>query len=208
MPRRDRARDRYMRDRARRRMDRARGRDRGMDYAMDYRNGRSESRSRSDSRRGRDRADYGDYYMEYEQPREFYGDYNYDMRRGRDYQSDYRRGDRDYRGDYAEDDDYKEEYEEDLEKWQKKLKKDDRFGWSKEQVVTKARDMGVSFKDYDEDEYYTIYLMHVSDYPSVANEPHTYLAMAKAWLEDKDLEIDPSEKVCKYLYEIVMAEEE
>jgi hypothetical protein len=32
--------------------------------------------------------------------------------------------------------------------------------------------------------------------------------MAKAWLEDKDLEIEPSEKVCKYLYEIVMAEED
>ena len=77
----------------------------------------------------------------------------------------------------------------------------------KEEVVNKAKDMGVKFDEYDEEEYYAIYLMHVSDYPFIANEPHTYLAMAKAWLEDKDLEIDPSEKVCRYMYEIAMAED-
>lgn len=66
----------------------------------------------------------------------------------------------------------------------------------------------MAFDDYDEEEFYAIYLMHVSDYPTIANEPHTYLGMAKSWLEDKDLKIDPSTKVCKYMYEIVMADEE
>lgn len=34
------------------------------------------------------------------------------------------------------------------------------------------------------------------------------LVGAKAWLEDEDLHIEPSEKVCKYLYEIVLADED
>lgn len=195
MPRRMRdRRARYMRDRAERR--RYRKRDRmyaPMDYNYDY----AEYRGGYDSTRGRDRHYDEERYMVNERPyesRRAY-DYNYDMR------YDYRRG-----RDYA--DDYDEEYHEDLERWIKKLKKDDRFGLSKEQVMQKAKDMKVTFDEYDPEEFYAIYLMHVSDYPTIANEPHTYLAMAKSWLEDKDIEIDPSEKVCKYMYEIVMADDE
>jgi len=192
--RRDRRRSRYLMDRAERRG--RRGRDRRMDYTMDYRGSRSEYGSRNDTPRNRDRHYPEERYMEYEQPREYYAnryyDMNYDYRRGRDYALD----------------DYDEDYEEDLEKWTKKLKKDDRFGWSKDQVISRAKEMGVRFEEYDEEEFYAIYLMHISDYPQIANEPNTYLAMAKSWLEDKDLNIDPSEKVCKYLYEIVMADED
>lgn len=194
----------YMRDRASRRRN-SRGqyvseRDRGfypypMGYGYDY----AERSTMANSSRSRDKHYPEERYMEYEQPRESYRDYNYDMR------YDYRRG-RDYR-DYA-DDDYDKEYHEDLMDWVKELKRDDRYNLSKEQVIEKATQMGVKFNDFDEDEYYAIYLMHVSDYPFIANEPQTYLAMAKAWLEDKDLEIDPSEKVCKYMYEIVMADED
>jgi len=192
--RRDRRRSRYLMDRAERRG--RRNRDRRMDYTMDYRGSRSEYGNRNDTPRNRDRHYPEEHYMEYEQPREYYAnryyDMNYDYRRGRDYASD----------------DYDEDYEEDLEKWTKKLKKDDRFGWSKDQVISRAKEMGVRFEEYDEEEFYAIYLMHISDYPQIANEPNTYLAMAKSWLEDKDLNIDPSEKVCKYLYEIVMADED
>lgn len=182
-------RDRYMMDRAERRGRRNRDR---MSYPMDYRSERSEYGRRSNTSRGRDRHYYEDDDMEYEQPREYYGDYNYDMRRNRDYAYD----------------DYDKEYHKDLMEWAQKLKKDDRFGWDKNSVIQKAREMGVSFNGYDEEEFYAIYLMHISDYPSIANEPHTYLTMAKAWLEDKDIDIEPSEKVCKYLYEIVMADED
>ena len=183
---------RYMIDRAMRRG--RRSADRSY-YPMDYARSRSERSGRDYNRESmyRPMAERG--YMEYEQPREYYRDYNYDMR------GDYRRG-----RDYA-DDDYDKEYDEDLHEWIKELKKSDRYGLSKEEVVNKAKDMGVKFDEYDEEEYYAIYLMHVSDYPFIANEPHTYLAMAKAWLEDKDLEIDPSEKVCRYMYEIAMAED-
>lgn len=175
--------ERYLRERAYR--DRKRNR---MDYGYDY----PEYNSRYDYRDDYRRADYERDRMDYERPREPIRDYTYDMRF--------------YRRDYA-DYDYEKDYHKDLEEWTDKLKKFDRFNLSREQVIANAKQMGVKFDEYSEDEFYTIYLMHISDYPSVANEPHTYLAMTKAWLEDKDLHIDGSEKVCKYMYEIVMADD-
>lgn len=188
----------YLRDREDRRRDRERGRrrdrERGRDredyypmgdYDYDYERGR-----RSDSRRGRDRAYDEERYMEYEQPRKRMGIYDReDMRR-----------------DYA-DDELDEEWEEDLKEWIQKLKKKDRFNMSKENVVAKAKEMKVNFRDYDEDEFYAVYLMQVSDYPSISNDARVYLSMAKSWLEDDDVEVEPSEKLCKYYYEIVKAED-
>ena len=210
---RDDARNRYMRDRARRRNYRGQS---DYDYEMDYRESRNQYGDRYGSSRNRDRYPDERDYMDYNYDRESRRMYESDMRRNyrdSDYAvggigrpHEYNRRNRDYR-DYAEEDDYDEEYEEDLKKWTQKLKKSDRFGLSKDQVIQKAKEMKVDFKQYDENEFYAIYLMHISDYPSVANEPHTYLAMTKAWLEDKDLQISPSEKVCKYLYEIVMPED-
>lgn len=195
---RDRRRMSYMRDRAERRMRRSgRGRDRGY-YPMDEYDYTPEHTSRNrSSMRGSRYADER-YDMEYEQPRERRGIYDYNMM---DYRGDYRRG-----RDYA-DDDYDKEYEEDLQDWIEKLKKKDRFGQTKDQVIQKAREMRVDFKDYSEDEFYAIYLMQVSDYPSISNDPRIYMNMAKQWLEDDDIAVDPSEKVCKYLYEIVLDED-
>ena len=50
--------------------------------------------------------------------------------------------------------------------------------------------------------------MVMSDYPQVANEPHTYLSLAKDWLEDKDSKLKGSEKLCAYYYEIIKGGEE
>lgn len=72
-----------------------------------------------------------------------------------------------------------------------------------EQVIKEAKSMGVKFEEYDEMEFYTTYLMMISDYPRVANEYHTYLSMAKDWLEDDDVEMMGSDKLCAYYYEIV-----
>ena len=185
-----------------------------------------------DYRSGRDRRDYGykyDFENEYdERDRDYRSRDRRDMQDMRDYR-DYRdmRGDRDYRDyrdyrdmrdrDYRDQDyrdrdyaseDYEKEYEYDLEKWTQKLKKEDRFGLSKDKVASTAKQMGVKFEDYDENEYYTVYLMLISDYPTISNDPRMYLNMAKEWLEDKDLKIDGSTKLCKYMYEIVMAEDE
>lgn len=187
-----RGRRRYLRDRAERRY-RNRS-DRGYypmgDYDYDSERGRERYTRRSEYRNRNE-----EYPMEYEQPRERYRDYDYDMR------YDNRRP-----RDYAEDD-YDEEYEQDLHKWIEKLKRKDRFNLSKEQVIQKAKEMQVQFRGYDEDEFYAVYLMQVSDYPTISNDSRIYLNMAKQWLEDDDVAVDPSEKLCKYLYEIVMSED-
>lgn len=218
-------RERYLRERAERNR---RRRGQYEQNSMDYRSGDSEYRDRYDSRDSHNRYEYEKANLGNEQFRKspriygndmrrdyrrYYSDYDYDSRGDSRDNRDYARGDnrdsdyRDYRDYDYRDSSYDKEYEEDLKKWIEKLKGQDRFSLGKEQAIQRAKTMGVNFKEYSEEEFYAIYLMHVSDYPTIANEPHTYLAMAKAWLEDKDLKIEPSEKVCKYLYEIVMAEE-
>lgn len=178
-------RDRYLRQRAYRERQKREMDNRGYYPEYDYRN---------DYMPRRNGYKYEDDYMETERFGKRDRGYDYTMR------------DR-YRGDYH-DDDYEKEYERDLQKWTEKLKKYDRFGLPKEKVIENARQMGVKFKDFDEDEFYAVYLMQVSDYPTISNDARMYLGMAKSWLEDEDLKIDPSEKVCKYMYEIVMADED
>ena len=39
-----------------------------------------------------------------------------------------------------------------------------------------------------------------------ANEPNTYIAMAKQWLMDDDIEVSPSEKLSIYYYKIIKGE--
>ena len=157
------------------------GRGRGRDYEMDERHDYPES-SRSDYMRyDYKRSDYR-YNRDYEYPREHYG-----------------------YPDYAEED-MSHEYEEKLHEWIKKLKKHDRFGLTKEDVMKKAKSMSVNFESFDEDEFYAIYLMMVSDYKHIGNDPHMYLAMAKDWLMDDDVAMRGSDKVCAYLYEIVLGE--
>ena len=127
-------------------------------------------------------------------------DYDYARRsgRGRDYADYY---------DYASDD-MDDEWKEHLKKWSEKLKKKDRFNIPKDQVLQNAKQMGVKFEDYNDEEVLTTYYMVLSDYPKIANEPHTYLALAKDWLEDKDTALKGSEKLCAYYYEIVKGGEE
>ena len=172
--------------------------DKTLDYLMRKR----------DSRRGR--RDYAmdearrrmrrDYEMDEARRRRDYAEYDEARRRRRDYMEYDRRSD--YM-DYADYDHVKKEYEEDLEHWTHKLKHKDRFNLPKHEVINKAKTMGAKFHEYSEEEFYAVYLMMVSDY-SIANEPHTYLAMAKQFLEDDDIPMSGSEKVCKYLYEIVL----
>ena len=98
------------------------------------------------------------------------------------------------------------DYEEKLKEWTKKLQRKDRFGSSKDDIIRKAKSMDVKFDTFDEDEFYATYLMMVSDYKHVANDPHHYLAMAKEWLMDDDVALTGSDKLCAYLYEIVLGE--
>ena len=171
----------YVRDKES--MPRGRSYDRAMDYEHDY----PESH----------RRDYRRYDREYHDERD-YRDYEYDREHRRDY-------------DYEEDDGYdgeEKDYERKLKEWIQKLKRKDRFGSSKEDIIRKAQSMDVKFDRFSEDEFYAVYLMMVSDFKHVANDPHHYLAMAKEWLMDDDVEMTGSDKVCAYLYTIVLGETE
>lgn len=206
---------------------------RGSDYAMDSRNydsehnrggvGRGDIYSH-DSRNDYHREQYGESRRPHEfeiygvggmRPRDYNMDYrnDYNMDYRRDYNSDYRR-DYSYGGDYNSDyrrdygsGDMEKEYEEELEKWIEKLKRKETIKVPKEQVMQQAKNMGVKFDHYDEKEFYAVYLMVMSDYPSISGEYNIYIKMAKDWLEDDDIAVSPSEKLCKYLYSIVLGED-
>lgn len=166
----------------------------GNDYAMDYRNDYAERNRRYDYRydnesRNRDFNRYPEQYGEHARP---YMDYEM---RNRDYRYDYRM-------DY---DDMEKEYHEDLKKWIEKLQKmDTRIKVGKDQVIRQAKNMNVRFNDFTEEEFYATYLMIISDFPTISNDYNVYLSMAKDWLMDKDAKLQGSDKLCTYMYEIVM----
>lgn len=104
--------------------------------------------------------------------------------------------------DYAAMDD---EYHTELDTWCKELKRQVRNALPKNEVLSKAEQMGVHFDEYDEKEFYVTVMMLMSDFPNIG-QPETYIAMAKQWLEDKDAELTGSEKLSAYYYTIVKGE--
>lgn len=180
--------NRYLRDRMIGRYDYRR-------HSRDERNPYGSRGGYVTSGRGRDSA------MEYDYNKNDYyrNDYDYN------HSEEYRVNGRDYdHFDYGK---MEDSYKADLSKWIMKLKKHDRFRLSKDELLEKAKKMGISFEDYDEEEFIATYYMLLSDFPMLANECNTYLVMAKAWLEDNDIEVTPSEKLCIYFYKIVKGEE-
>lgn len=99
-----------------------------------------------------------------------------------------------------------QEYKQDLHRVIERLKPQDRFNMSKEQVVQTARQMGANFNGYNEEEFYFVYLMLVSDYKKSINDGHIAIIETQEFLEDDDIAVSPSEKVCIYLYKIIMGE--
>lgn len=192
--------NKYLRDKARRRrrrmMDSRRGNRRtNRDYARDFaRYDSSESYYMGDHR-----TDSRNMDSTYDRHYEHGGQYMYP--------APYNVGHYLYAPD-GKDYDESHEYHKELEEWVHNLKHFDRFGLPKEEVLKKAREMGVKFHEYDELEFYATYLMVMSDFKHVANDPHQYLAMAKEWLEDKDAKRQGSEKLCAYLYTIVLGEDD
>ena len=162
-------------------------RDRAMDYNYSY----PERDNRYDERHYRP-MDYeqNDYARDYDD----YGEY--DMARGRRY------------WDYA-DYDMDREWNEHLKRWTEELKQNDKFKVGKEQVIQMAKQMGVKFDQYNEEEFMTAYYMILSDYDGqLISSPQTAVAFAKKWLEDKNSKLKGSEKLCAYYYEIVKGGEE
>lgn len=192
---------------------------RGRDRAMDGRDYRSEYDSRYDSRYdanyGTSDGHYGgERYGEYRRPFEYeiFGEMTYKDRNREDYYSGNNRSDYHYENygqsynDYSSEDP-KLKYKEELEKWIKKMKNKDRFQISKQEVISRAKQMGINFEEFTEEEYYAIYLAMVTDYKNIGNDPQKYLDLAKQFLEDDDIELSPSEKVYAYLNYIVLGKE-
>lgn len=169
--------------------------DREYDSRYDYNDSARQSRDY-----GMGDEHYGQHRM-YHQPMQMTGRYAIDYR-GRDYNDYNDYNDYDMR-DYASED---EEYKKDLKEWTKKLKMKDKFGIPEKEIIEKAKQMGVKFKDYSEEEFVATYYMLMSDFTNVSNDVHMYLTMAKSFLEDKDIAVSPSEKLCIYMYKIVKGE--
>ena len=60
--------------------------------------------------------------------------------------------------------------------------------------------------DIVKNKFYTTYLMMVSDYKELDSELSFFVKMARAFLEDDDMPVSSSEKLCIYLYKIAMGE--
>lgn len=174
-------------------------RDRDMDYygmpKGDYRRGGGMPPMR----------DYDDYDMRGDMRGRDYGDYNRDYA---DYEMHDMRG-RDY-GDYGMRDYGEMEYgkmsHKDIENWKNHMNNQDgTMGehFKKEQVMQAARQIGVNPEEYGEHIFPLVMNMMYSDYCAVAKKfgldrPDFYAELAKAFLNDKDFEGEPEEKV--YLY--------
>lgn len=196
----ERMRDRRMRDRASRR-----GRRRDMGYYgstgdREYYGGHDYTT--------RSEYDYTDtpYYTESNIHTDRHYDYpmmsrRYDYARGRNY-----RGRRDYgETEYLSD--------EDLMDWSRDLlesiEQKDRPMYTRENITRRAKDMGVNFKDFSEDELVVTTLMMVTDYGKTLGTTNldTMLRLAKDWLCDEDSELQYGEKLAAY-YEYVIDPED
>ena len=190
---------RRMRDRARRRM-RDRARSRRRDYAMgDY-----GMYMGSESDYG---YDYGDYARgsrsmadrRYESGRQRDGHYMYDY----PYMMDYRR-------DYGEDTLPEDELKEWCDDLMEEVEQKDKTFFSKDNVKRRAEMMNIKFDEFTPEEFHVTALMMYTDYKNALGTTNldTYLPLAKAWLMDKDSDLQGSEKLAAYYYYVICGDEE
>lgn len=143
--------------------------------------------------------------------RRYYGTNDRNYRN--DYNSDYYGHETERNYDYARYDrkyerDVEDDYYQELERWISKLKRKNKFNINESQVIEMAKRSNLKMQDYDEKEFYATFLMMVSDYTKVSSDPQVFIEMAKSFLEDDDTELKGSEKLCKYLYAIVLNDDE
>ena len=185
MARRSMMRDR-MRDMARRRRDmRSRRGDYGyemgdrvrtMEHYPEYSYGRDSRYDRTANRR------------EYESTRKYDGHYDYPMMR-----------------DYGEKYFPKEELVEWIDDLRDEIEPQFRPMYEKEQIIRRAKEMGVRFDDYTEDEFVATALMIATDYGRTVgmNEIDKIYRMAVDFLEDKDADLQGGEKLFAYYENVV-----
>ena len=128
--------------------------------------------------------------------------------RGRDYGYDYNY---DYAGDYGEN-----LTKEELEEWKMKLMREveekDKHFFTKENISSKAKNIGAKMKDYGEEELCLVTLMMYTDYCKtikkfVGANMDIYVELAKDWLEDEDSELKGAERLAVYHDCIIEGEE-
>lgn len=126
-------------------------------------------------------------------------DYGYDMN------YDYARngGRRDYGYDYAGD--YGEKLsKQEIEHWHQRLMHEvddkDRNFFSKENIASKARQMGIEFDKFSEDELALVALMMYTDYCKTLGTSNMdlYIRLAKDWICDDDVAVKYGEKIAVY----------
>lgn len=188
---------------------------RGVDYAMDYRG-------------------YNDWEYDYRRNNPSYSQSDYE-RNARDYESSnqYDRGTRypfmvegefgrydghydpymrhypmwDYAGDYGE-----TLSKQEIEHWNKKLMKEvepkDQPFFTKENISQKAKQMGIQFDKFSEEELAVATLMMYTDYCKTLGSSNMdlYIRLAKDWMDDPDSELQYGEKLASYYDNIVEGE--
>ena len=85
----------------------------------------------------------------------------------------------------------------------KEVEDKDKHFFSKENISSKARTLGVQMKDYSEEELCLVTLMMYTDYCKTIKKyagmnMDIYIELAKDWLEDKDSELKGSERLAVY----------
>lgn len=118
-----------------------------------------------------------------------------------------RRPMRDYAGDYGD-----RLTRDELHRWAQDLlaevEEKDRGIFSKENILKKARDLGIKFDEVNEDEFYVTTLMMLTDYSKTLGTANVdlYLKLAKDWLWDDDVDIRYGEKLAVYYDTVVCGE--
>ena len=135
---------------------------------------------------------------------------NYDGHYPYPYYMEFARG-RDYRGrDYASE---KKLNDEELMDWRESLLEEldpqYKMQFERNRVIQRAKEMGVQFKDFTEDEFVTTAVMIASDFGKTVgmNNTDQMFRMAYDWLDDKDAGVKGSEKLAIYYDEIVCADD-
>lgn len=134
-------------------------------------------------------------------PQEDYGRYGSDMR-----YDGYPYPIMDY-GDYGE-----TLTKEELEHWKKKLMEevDDKYKnfFTKENISSKAKQLGIQMEGFSEEELLVATLMMVTDYqkalkPYIGENMDAFIKLAHAWLNDKDASVKGGQKLAQYYDTIV-----
>ena len=151
-----------------------------------YRGAEYEASRSMDKRYGQPSRDYMGYGYHYEP-----------------YMTDY------YGYDYGDDEFLSDE---ELMDWSRELLRDveekDKPIMTREHITQKAKEMGIQFKDYTEDELVVATLMVYTDYKKTLGTGNVdlYIRLGRDWLEDEDSELKGGEKLAAYYDEVICAD--